>query len=122
MYKEDGIDAARKICERALRSVDMSLVKEKLNLWIAYMNLEFTFGQESKFQDLVKRAIKLNEPKDIYLAMINIYRKHQKLDIIEGIYQILIKKYSKDLDIWKNYIEFTFEFEALEDEVKEALG
>lgn len=49
MYKEEGIESARKVCERALKSIDMSQIKEKLNLWIAYMNLEYTFGQESKF-------------------------------------------------------------------------
>ena len=122
MYKEEGIESARKICEWALRGIDMTFVKEKLNLWIAYMNLEYSFGQESKFQEIVKRALKVNEPKEIYLAMINIYRKHGKLDIIEGIYQILIKKYSKDTEIWKSYLEFTFEISALDDTQKSALG
>lgn len=53
-YKCDGIEQARKTCERALKAIDMTKVKEKLNIWIAYMNLEYTFGEETNFQELVK--------------------------------------------------------------------
>ena len=42
----DNIDvvAARKVAERAVKSVSMSNEQDKLNIWTAYMNLESNFG------------------------------------------------------------------------------
>lgn len=48
-YKQGGISEARKICERGVKSIDMTNLREKLNLWIAYLNLEFSYGSEKKF-------------------------------------------------------------------------
>jgi len=45
-YKQGGIEEARKICERGVKTIDMTNLREKLNLWIAYMNLEFSYGSE----------------------------------------------------------------------------
>ena len=109
MYKKFGIAESRKVSERALVTINMTEIAEKLNIWIAYMNLEFSYGDESKFQELVKRAIKFNEPKDIYLAMISIYQKNGRYNIIEGIYKLLIKKYGADVSIFEKYLEYVFE-------------
>ena len=48
-YQKLGIEEARKICERALITIDISKIKERQNIWIAYMNLEYSFGKESLF-------------------------------------------------------------------------
>jgi rRNA biogenesis protein RRP5 len=39
-----GVDAARRIAERAVKSVSISNDEDKLNIWVAYMNLENNFG------------------------------------------------------------------------------
>ena len=38
------IAAARSIAERALRTIDFREEEEKMNLWIAYVNLEHKYG------------------------------------------------------------------------------
>lgn len=103
-----GYKEAKNICERAVKTIDMTNLKEKLNLWIAYMNFESKFGKEKEFQSIVKRALKINDQKEIYLAVIEIYLKRKNYKIIEGIYLILSKKYNFNLDIWKKYIEYLF--------------
>ena len=41
-------DAARRVVERAVKSVGITAESDKLNIWIAYMNLENQYGtQES---------------------------------------------------------------------------
>lgn len=37
-------DAARRVAERAVKSVGITAESDKLNLWIAYMNLENQYG------------------------------------------------------------------------------
>ena len=40
------IVAARKIAERGVQSISMTAEQDKLNMWIAYMNLESQFGTD----------------------------------------------------------------------------
>jgi rRNA biogenesis protein RRP5 len=39
-----GIESARRIAERAVKSVSISNEEDKFNIWMAYMNLENNFG------------------------------------------------------------------------------
>jgi len=40
MLDKLNVEAARKVVERAVKSVGITAESDKLNLWIAYMNLE----------------------------------------------------------------------------------
>ena len=42
--QELGVEAARKVAERAIKAIPMADDQEKLNVWTAYMNLENNFG------------------------------------------------------------------------------
>lgn len=45
-FQKDGIEKARQLMERALRTIMFRNENEKLNLWTAYINLEYNFGTE----------------------------------------------------------------------------
>jgi rRNA biogenesis protein RRP5 len=45
MLDNVGIDAARKVVERAVKAVSMTNDQDKMNLWTAFMNLESNFGK-----------------------------------------------------------------------------
>ena len=45
-----GVDAARRVAEKAVSSVSISNEEDKLNLWIAYMNLENNFGTQKSIE------------------------------------------------------------------------
>lgn len=61
------VQAARKIAERAVKSVSMTAENDKLNIWIAYMNLENQFGNEESLKEVVRRALEINDRKKVYL-------------------------------------------------------
>jgi len=44
MLDAADIESARKVVERAVKAIGMTAEADKLNLWIAYMNLESQFG------------------------------------------------------------------------------
>ncbi len=50
MLDHAGIDSARRVMERAIKTVDMTRMQEKLNLWIGYLNLESTYGSVETLQ------------------------------------------------------------------------
>lgn len=104
--------AARKIAERGVQSISMTAENDKLNLWIAYMNLENQFGTDDSLQAITKRALEVNDSKKVYLQLINMYRTSGKLDFVEPIYKKLCKKYFESLEIWSSYLEFLFDVKA----------
>lgn len=44
--ESEGIENARAIMQKALRVINFANEVERLNLWTAYLNLEFNFGTE----------------------------------------------------------------------------
>jgi len=107
----DNVDAeaARKVAERAVKSVAISNDQDKLNIWTAFMNLESNFGTQESLEACTKRALEVNDRKKIYLNLVDIYKASKKYEYIEVIYKQLAKKYSNSLDIWSSYIEFLIE-------------
>lgn len=45
-YKATEIDKARTVAKRALEAIDMTLLEERLNIWIALLNLENMLGSK----------------------------------------------------------------------------
>lgn len=109
MLEKLDAEAARRIAERAVKQVSITAEGEKLNLWIAFMNLESKFGSASQLQSVVKRALDVNDRKRIYLQLINIYKATGKPELVEDIFKKLCKKYFESLEIWSAYIDFLFE-------------
>ena len=87
----------------------MTAEEDKLNIWIAFMNLENQFGIEESLQAVIRRALEVNDNRKVYLQVVNLYRTSNKTEHVEAIYKKLCKKYYADLDIWTSYIEFLFE-------------
>lgn len=50
MLENLGADSARRIAERAVKSVSISNEEDKLNLWVAFMNLENNFGSQETLE------------------------------------------------------------------------
>jgi len=67
MLDKLGADSARKIAEKAVKSVSISNEEDKFNLWVAYMNLENNFGTQETLEKVIKRALEVNDRKKIYL-------------------------------------------------------
>lgn len=64
------IEAARRIAKRAISSVSISNEADKLNIWIAYMNMESQFGTQESLQEVVKGALDVNDRQKVYLQLI----------------------------------------------------
>ena len=55
--------------------------QEKLNVWVALMNLENSYGTHESLMRVFERAVTYNEPKKIYMHLVNIYERTSKLDV-----------------------------------------
>lgn len=72
------IDKAREIGERALSTISFREEQEKMNVWVAMLNLENTYGSDESLEQVFKRACTYCEPKKVYLQLLNIYERSGK--------------------------------------------
>lgn len=116
---------AREIAERALKTINIREEAEKLNLWIAYLNLENNFGTDETLAEVFKRACLYNDEQVVHERLINIYIITGKHDVsfslsqscsgtaltskqkADELYQAMIKKFgAKSPQVWTNYANF----------------
>ena len=56
--------------------------QEKLNIWVALLNLENSYGTKASLEELFQEAVKANEPKKVYIKMVELYVKNEKNEVI----------------------------------------
>lgn len=61
----------------------MDNIQDKLNIWIAYLNLENLFGTKDSFEKVFEEATKYNEPYNIYLETIRMFADAKKYEEME---------------------------------------
>lgn len=116
---------AREIAERALKTINIREEAEKLNVWIAYLNLENNFGTDETLAEVFKQACLYNDEQVVHERLINIYIITGKQDVssrhshlcsvrvltsiqrADELYQAMIKKFgAKSPQVWTNYANF----------------
>jgi rRNA biogenesis protein RRP5 len=75
------IDTARQVAQRALNTISFREEGEKLNVWIAILNLENAYGSEESLEETFKEAVQRNEPKAVYLKLADIYAQTGKYEV-----------------------------------------
>lgn len=69
---------AREIAERAIKTINIREETEKLNMWIAYLNLENAYGSDETLDEVFKRACQYNDEQEVYERLTSIYIQTDK--------------------------------------------
>ncbi|PVU93859.1 hypothetical protein BB561_002990 [Smittium simulii] len=101
------IDMARKVCDRGIEKISYKLEQEKMNLYIARMNLEYKFGTQDELDQFVLKALQYNNPKHIHLQLVRIYSSNDNLDMATQTFQTVSKKFKSSCKVWVQYFEFS---------------
>lgn len=75
------VDKAREIGRRALKTINFREEQEKLNVWVALLNLENSYGTEASLEELFKEAVQSNDAKTAYLRLVDIYERAGKFEV-----------------------------------------
>ncbi|CEP18214.1 hypothetical protein [Parasitella parasitica] len=98
------IAKARDIGERALKTINFREEQEKMNVWVALLNLENNFGTDETLQEVFKRAIVYCEPLKVYLQLVKIYERSDKQDKAEALWEEMTKKFgSQSPEVWTGF-------------------
>ncbi|KAI4466380.1 programmed cell death protein 11 pre-rrna processing protein rrp5 [Holotrichia oblita] len=66
------VDKARAVVRRALQTIDIKAEQDRLNVWIASMNLENYYGTKETFTKVFEEAVRCNDDFTIYMQTIKI--------------------------------------------------
>ena len=99
-FQAVDIAMSRKVAERALKTISFRDEKEKMNVWVAYLNLEHSYGTPDSLKEIFDRAVLGNEPKAIYLHLSNIYIRTEQKELVESLFEVMLKKFKQSSKIW----------------------
>ncbi|KAK7938058.1 uncharacterized protein PG986_014926 [Apiospora aurea] len=103
LLQSSDVVGARKVAERAISTINSTEETEKLNAWIAYLNLEVKFGTDETVDEVFKRALQVNDQQEVYQRAATIYIQEGKSDVNE-LFQTMTKKFGgKSPEVWYNY-------------------
>uniref|UniRef100_A0A7S3UYU4 S1 motif domain-containing protein n=1 Tax=Heterosigma akashiwo TaxID=2829 RepID=A0A7S3UYU4_HETAK len=99
-------DGARALAERALKTIAFRKEEERMNIWVALLNLEHKFGTPETLEQAFARAVQFNHPKRVHLRMAEIYGKSGAKEECEQLFQKAMKKFRSSKQVWMAYQEF----------------
>ena len=70
MLEQLDAAAARRVAERAVKSVSITAEADKLNIWIAFMNLENEMDEESEVNSSEDEEMADNSDKEVQTSML----------------------------------------------------
>ncbi|KAK3996039.1 rRNA biogenesis protein rrp5 [Cladorrhinum sp. PSN332] len=101
------LSSAREVAKRAVKTINIKEETEKLNVWIAYLNLEVAYGTEETVEEVFKEACTYNDDQEVHERLASIYIQSGRLKEAESLFEKIVKKYgSKSTEVWINYAHF----------------
>ncbi|KAI3446386.1 hypothetical protein Pfo_003051 [Paulownia fortunei] len=101
------IEKARSIAERALRTINIREESEKLNIWVAYFNLENEYGNPSEeaVMKIFQRALQYCDPKRVHLALLGMYERTEQHKLADEMLDKMARKFKHSCKVWLRRIQ-----------------
>lgn len=103
------IDKARTIGKKGLKTIDVREQQERLNIWVALLNMELRYGSKDAFDELLKEALLVNEPFKVYSVCLKIFANCKRIQELGEMVLTITKKFRQSSDCWLNAAQAFFE-------------
>ena len=113
--KRHNVVKARELINRALNGhmrIDDREDKERLNIWVAWMNLEMLYGS-NKVESTIKvfrQALNGNDERDTYFEFLKVLQAHKQFDIALKYFNIFLNKYNRESKIYIEFGRFLYKY------------
>ena len=101
-----NVDKARQVARRAIQVIHFREEQEKLNVWMALLNVENMYGSPDTVEAVFKEAAQYNDALEVHLRMLSIYEHGNKIDDAAALFPRAVKKFSFVPDMWIRWYEF----------------
>ncbi|TFK30827.1 U3 snoRNP-associated protein Rrp5 [Coprinopsis marcescibilis] len=109
------IDKAREIGKRAIKTINFREEQERLNVWIAMLNLENVYGTEESLDAVFKEAARANDSKTVHLRLAAIFDQSGNTEKAEQQFMRTGKKFGKSCKVWALFAEHYLKLGKLEE-------
>jgi len=96
-------DEARTVARQAVERISFREENERFNVYLAWLNLENSFGTQESLEKVLQEAVQRNDDYKVYSQMADIYTKSNKIAEAEKIFRMLAKKFNKVKEVWVRY-------------------
>ena len=117
-----GLEKSREALQKALKTINSSEERERLNISIALMNLEFSYGSSETFENATSQALFSNNPEKILIHKAKKHLQANSFQQAEETLKILCRKYSKNIENWENLLVFYIKHQKDEEKFQEILN
>lgn len=109
------IDKARETGRRAIRTISFREEEERLNVWIALLNVENVYGTDESLEAVFKDAARHNDSKTVHLRLAAILDQSEKHEKAEDQYKRTCKKFGYSSKVWTLFCEYYLRRRSLEE-------
>ncbi|XP_050353995.1 uncharacterized protein LOC126775884 [Nymphalis io] len=95
------IDKARAVGRKALNTINFREEGEKLNVWLALLNLEHRFGTKESQQKTLEDALQMNDTYQIHSKLLDILLDTSKHQELVSLIELMIRKYRKNPEVYR---------------------
>ncbi|XP_063628186.1 protein RRP5 homolog, partial [Cydia splendana] len=96
------IDKARAVGRKALNTISFREEDEKLNVWLAMLNVENRFGTKESQQKTLEEALQMNDTFKVHSKLLDIYVDTSKPQELSSLVDLMLRKYKRNPT---NYIQ-----------------
>lgn len=75
------VEKAREVARRAIQTINFREEQERLNVWIALLNLENVYGTDETLETVFKEASRANDSKTVHLRLASILSQTEKYEV-----------------------------------------
>ncbi|EDQ93026.1 uncharacterized protein MONBRDRAFT_22367 [Monosiga brevicollis MX1] len=100
------LDKARAVAHRALKTIAPELEDEKMNVWVARLNLENSFGSQEALDKVFADSCQRMDALKMHMHLLGIYMRSEKHDQVEEVFQAMLKKFKSHKSVWLKYAEY----------------
>nr|XP_032808065.1 protein RRP5 homolog [Petromyzon marinus] len=100
------VDRARAVAERALKTISFREEQEKLNVWVALLNLENLYGDEASLMRAFERAVQHNDALKAFRHLAQIYIGSDKFQQADVLYNKMLRRFRQEKAVWLAYGSF----------------
>ncbi|GMH18742.1 hypothetical protein Nepgr_020583 [Nepenthes gracilis] len=108
MLHVGDVEGARSIAERALGTINIRYEAEKLNIWVAYLNLENEYGNppEEAVMSIFQRALQYCDPLKVHLQLLGLYERTEQHKLADDHLEKMVKKFRHSTEVWLRQIQW----------------
>lgn len=95
-------EEARLVAEKALRTLGVRESKERMNVWVAYMNLENAHGTAESLTSVFRRALQNSrEEQVLHEKLADIFKASKKTQQLLALCRVMTSKFRNQPRVWE---------------------